>query len=173
MVCILVWLREIFEAFEPYVWPLVIWRLVACAIKKLPDYFGVIAYKRLAYLTNFKDCCYQMSEVIRSRVSSGKLEDTAIAEIYDELKKYSSTTYNLSNMIRQYKTWCPALEKHKLQKLNFKAKTPEDKRKVIQCYYEDLNAIIQSVLASEYYKSRSDLQFACNVLTSAINLLKP
>jgi hypothetical protein len=160
-------ISTIADMLKVLAWPICVTILVVVGLKKLPVLVGAIQYKRLALLSDIKDYVYFLTDIIRREQFDNKpLTDEGYKNIYDKL--ISNKAYDLSKFINNYKAYCIALKDLKLNKLNKKAKTKEQQHLVVDNYINDVNTLIRTVMADEYFRSREDLQF---LSTQLINLV--
>lgn len=147
-------------------WPICVVILVCIGLKMLPTFIGAIQYKRLILLSDIKDYVYFLMDIIRREMRDGVLTDEGYKNIYDTLIR--NRAYDLSRFINNYKAYCVALKDLKVTKLNKKAKTKDQQHLVVDTYINDVNTLIRTVMADDYFRSREDLQF---LSTQLINLV--
>lgn len=160
-------ISTIADMLKVLAWPICVVILVCIGLKTLPTFIGAIQYKRLALLSDIKDYVYFLMDIIRREMRDGVLTDEGYKNIYDTL--ISNKAYDLSKFINNYKAYCIALKDIKVTKLNKKAKTKEQQHLVVDSYINDVNTLIRTVMADEYFRSRENLQF---LSTQLINLVK-
>ena len=100
------------------------------------------------------------SNLIRNKIDKEKLTiaDNDVIDIYNTLmERYY--LYNLDSLLQRYQALYPKGKGLKLEKINKKARTIEEKKAAVATYAINLKNVITYFLSLEDRQSRENLQF--------------
>ena len=146
-------------------WPVAIVIIMIYALIQLPDILGAFQYKHLAIQTLLEKDIEFFSNLIRNKIDKETLiiADNDIVDIYNTLmERYY--LYNLDSLLQRYQALYPKGKGLKLEKINKKARTIEEKKMAVATYAINLKNVITYFLSLEDRQSRENLQFMLNNL---------
>ena len=154
--------------FQYLAWPIAILILGLYTVKTLPDLFGALSHKRFMVLLQFKEDAKWFSDLIKDNTEGDLINIEKAYKILIDNNKL----YDLNILLKRYKSLYPKSQNvPTITKINKKAKNLNDKRNALIEYANNFNNIIIYFLAQEALKDRDDLDYAAQVLQSALSQL--